>query len=275
MTHRIVASVFLSMALLGASVAGETDKNPPWGKWREIELTARGGAFLSGRVDIERTGTSKPSEIRMRTVARFFGARVADSESTTTLQRRTGLPQRSVRRSRKRAAIYQFDPRGYRVKKLKPERGSHRPLSEWTTYRNKRFEFPVDAEGHPLRAHNFPSMLIGLGRQPLHDVGDEVRVLVATGDGPRYFTVTVVEREILDRQFAVDTGRDQRSKKKEWSTSALRLNIVPEDETAEGLLNMQGETEVWVEAESRTLLHISGDVPKMGRRLRLGLSRMR
>lgn len=263
----------LLIDLVGTPVSAGKER-PPWSQWQQIELNARGGPFLSGHVTINRTGTDPTSEIRMHTVARFLGARVADSTSVTTLDAKTGLPLKFVRRSRKRASIYRFDKDGYTIQKFKPPRGANRPLSEWRSYGKKRFEYPRDEQGHPLPTHNFSSMLLGLDRHALRKIGDEVRILVATSDGPRQFTITVVERRTEKRSFILARDDGRREKKRDYPITALRLRVLPEDENAEGLLSMRGETEIWVEADSATLLHIAGDAPKVGRRIKLSLSRM-
>jgi hypothetical protein len=46
----------------------------------------------------------------------------------------------------------------------------------------------------------------------------------------------------------------------------LRLVIIPADpESDEGFMKMQGETEVWVEAGSKTPLEIGGRIPRVGK----------
>jgi len=53
----------------------------------------------------------------------------------------------------------------------------------------------------------------------------------------------------------------------------LRLRIIPADpdNADEGFLDMEGETELWIEAESKTPLLLSGKAPKIPGRIKLEL----
>ena len=62
---------------------------------------------------------------------------------------------------------------------------------------------------------------------------------------------------------------------KSLTAKELRLVISPGDPEAEkGFLGMQGETEIWVEAESKTPLEIVGKIPKIPGKVRLILTEM-
>ena len=56
----------------------------------------------------------------------------------------------------------------------------------------------------------------------------------------------------------------------------FRLRVIPGDPATagEGFMRMEGETEIWVEAETKTPLEISGKVPKVPGRVKLLLSAM-
>ena len=57
----------------------------------------------------------------------------------------------------------------------------------------------------------------------------------------------------------------------------LRLRVTPEDpeRSDSGFMNMEGETELWVEAHSKVPLEISGKVPKVPGRVVIRLSGLR
>ena len=51
----------------------------------------------------------------------------------------------------------------------------------------------------------------------------------------------------------------------------MRLRLLPGDDADEGFLGMVGETEVWVEAESKTPLEIRGKIPNVPGQVRIRL----
>ncbi len=63
---------------------------------------------------------------------------------------------------------------------------------------------------------------------------------------------------------------------KTLASRELRLRIIPTDpdEAPEGFLEMEGETELWVEAVSKTPVHLSGRVPRLSERVNLVLDEM-
>ena len=55
----------------------------------------------------------------------------------------------------------------------------------------------------------------------------------------------------------------------------FRLAVVPADPgSEEGFLKMEGEVEIWVEAETGTLLEIVGKVPRVPGKVRLVLAEL-
>lgn len=255
------AVVVGSLAFAGDGPAADA----PWASWAGISLDARGGAFVSGRVDIDRDDRT----VRMRTLARFLGAKIADSTSVTTRDPESGATLRFEQRSRKRARVYAFDGSGYTVEKFRPPRDPDRPLDEWERYHRERFEYPLDEGGRAIAATDYTSMLVDLGGLGLEAIGDSTRLLVATSDGPQPFTVEVVERRRSERRVSIDDARAT------IPTEELRLRVTPEDEEAEGLMEMRGSTEIWIESGSGTLLHLEGDLPKLPGRLKLTIDRVR
>jgi hypothetical protein len=94
---------------------------------------------------------------------------------------------------------------------------------------------------------------------------------VATSKGPQAYRVSVSESRTNRRSFTdLTTGETITLPSNEF-----RLSVTPADsETDEGFLNMEGEIEIWVEAETKTLLEIVGRVPKVPGKVKLVLSAM-
>ena len=102
--------------------------------------------------------------------------------------------------------------------------------------------------------------------------GDETTLHVATSRGPRAFRIAVSESREGTRTFTdLATGHEQTVQLREF-----RLRIMPADpeQAGEGFLRMEGETEIWVEAESKAPLEISGKVPRVPGRVQLRLVAM-
>ncbi len=92
---------------------------------------------------------------------------------------------------------------------------------------------------------------------------------MATSSGPKPFRVQVGESASGPRTFTdLRTGE-----KRTLNVRMLRLRVIPADpeETDEGFLKMEGETELWVEAESKAVLVLAGNAPKIPGRIKLVL----
>jgi hypothetical protein len=114
-------------------------------------------------------------------------------------------------------------------------------------------------------------MLIQLRRQQLQALGDEVTLHVATSDGPEAYRIAVSENRTSERTF-LDLKTQEKTT---LPVREFRLTVSPTDPQAEGgFLNMEGEVEIWVEAETKTLLEIVGKVPKVPGKVKLVLSAM-
>ena len=111
-------------------------------------------------------------------------------------------------------------------------------------------------------------MLIHLRDVPLDAPGDEVTLHVATSRGPEAYRIQVSEARNSERSF-LDLGRQE---KVTLPVREFRLTVSPTDPAAqEGFLKMEGAVEIWVEAESKTLLEIRGKVPRVPGKVKLAL----
>jgi hypothetical protein len=82
--------------------------------------------------------------------------------------------------------------------------------------------------------------------------------------------VSVSESRTNQRSFTDLTSGETTT----LSANEFRLSVTPASETDEGFLNMEGAIEIWVEAETKTLLEIVGRVPKLPGKVKLVLSAM-
>ncbi len=135
---------------------------------------------------------------------------------------------------------------------------------------------PAAGETPPLSdpstwVHDYIAMLVRLGALPLHKVGDSATVRVATSRGAAPLRVSVGEERTEYRNLTnLATGRNTRYQLRE-----LRLRVAPlagSPPDARGFLDMEGETELWVDAATRTLVEISGTIPKVPGRVVITLA---
>ena len=110
--------------------------------------------------------------------------------------------------------------------------------------------------------HDYIAMIVRLHDLPLHKVGDQATVRVLTSQGGAPMRVRVSEERTVRRDLTdLATGKSTSMTFRE-----LRLRVTPLAGSAsdtKGFMNMEGETELWVEAATRTLMEISGEVPKV------------
>src|SRR5206468_1673477 len=113
-----------------------------------------------------------------------------------------------------------------------------------------------DAPGTP-RVFDYYGMLLYLERAKLRQPGDEIVLYVATSHGPEPYRIRVSEARRSQRTFEdLSTGETKTVPVRE-----LRLRVSPAKpgQDDEGFMKMEGETEIWVEADTRTLLEIDGE----------------
>lgn len=271
MTGRSRQVLAIAMALVAALIAlgagatkPPTESKEPWGDWETLELKARRMLFFSGRIEM-RLGAEQDGRRTFDTTtrARFLGVDISRVRTHTVVDADTGRTLEYQSLSPKRGRHYVFGDTGYTVKKLRPSHGFDAPIDEWEVKSTRTYAYPLGADGKPVVVHDYYGMILQLADSGLREPGDEALFHVATSKGPRAYRVSVGEVREQDRSFT-DL---RRSEKRTTSLRECRLRIAPDDpeKAPEGFLNMEGETELWVESESRTVLEIKGKIPKVGR----------
>jgi hypothetical protein len=259
-------SVLLAILLCSAPAVPlePTRGDSPWHRWKSIRLKVKSMPLVSGRVWMHLKPNGDALHLETETIAKFFGARIATTHTKTVMNRETGLPHSYVSWNAKRARRFTFDEKGYLFERLRPNPDNRKaPHTEWSIKTSDHFDFPVDADGTRLPVYDHYGMLLGLRRADLAKVGDEIVVHVATSDGPTPYRIRVAELRAGEVRYSTLPGKERRSS----IVRQMRLEVVPADpdKAEEGFLNMKGETELWVEAHSKTLLRIGGRAPKIGK----------
>ena len=273
-------SLLVLAALLAAPLAAGVADDERWESWSGLELRARGVVFLSGRIAMQRSdGPAGEDWLETRTSAKFLGASLARARTRT----RTGLDGRTVEYidlQPKRGRRYRFFDDRYEVQKLRPREGRRNSdlrigapdadstggasaLPEWEISSSREFPYPVDTDGVVVVVHDYYSMLTRIAELPLEQTGDVCTVHVATSDGPQSYELELGPRRSSTYKLRLDGS----SKRRKLAVDTVRLDIRPTDaaKTHKNFLGMEGDLEVWLEAESKTLLRVSGRVPKVGR----------
>jgi hypothetical protein len=252
------------MATWAASAA-----DSPWHDWKVLHLRAGSIPFFSGRVEMQLSTVSGKLRFETSSTARFFGARIANSRTSTVIDPATGRTESYISYSRKRGRRYTFGEHSYVVEKLLSAEESSRSAGRWAIHSRAEFDYPQDDNGKPVKVFDYYGMLLHLRQVDLHEIEDEVVLHVATSKGPQPYRIRVSEI-----RTSTHTLTDLRSgKKNSLPVRELRLRIIPADpeQAGEGFLEMEGETELWVEAETKTPLLLSGRAPKIPGRIRLEL----
>jgi len=226
--------------------------------------------LLSGRIWMHLKHEEKVTRFETESSARFFGARVAMSTTVSLLDPKSGRPRLYTSRSGKSARRFTFSEKSYSYEKLKTTGNAAAPLSSWEVRRHDEFLYPTDATGKILPVYDYYGMLLRLRETTLSKIGDEATFHIATSKGAIAFTVTVAE--IRRGTLSWLTLPDR--KKTERVVSQMRLQVAPADAgvDAEGFLKMEGETELWVEQKSKTVLRIGGKAPKVPGKIALVLA---
>jgi hypothetical protein len=261
----------VSLAALAAGCFDGGARSGPWYDWRVIRLEIQEMPFISGSVEMRVRHDGDGTRFETTSTARLLGARVAESSSSTLIDK-DGRTLRFESRSGEDGRRYLFERGRYSVEKLSAEGDPSRPLDDWHVTSRREFELPVDPSGSPVDVYDYFGMIYALRGADLHEVGDEALLHVATSDGPVGFRVRVDEsRETLRTFHDADDGT-----LRQVEATELRLRVAPEDpaNSSEGFLRMEGETEIWVEAESKTLLQVSGKVPRVPGTIRLMLTEL-
>ena len=216
--------------------------------------------------------TEQPGERRLETTttARFLGMTVAHSTTTTTLESTTGITKEYRSLSKKRGRHFSFGKESYTVARLYPSKDRDAEEPWQIAYQHEFPNPPPDEKGVTPLLFDYYGMLLHLRHAGLESPGDEATLFVATSSGAEPYLVRVTDSRTSERAFTnLATGQVTT-----LSVDELRLTIAPEDpETEEGFMKMKGETEIWVESETKTPIEIGGRIPKIGK-VRLVLSAM-
>lgn len=243
----------------------------PWGNWSTLHMRAKAGALISGKVELHDTVSEGKRLFVTRTTARFLGATVSDTLTETTIDTRTGRTELYTSRTKKGGRRYIFDDERFVVQRLSPTKGPDAPLDEWEVTSTSTFPYPEDDQGNAVPVFDYYGMLLHLRETGLDAVGDEIKVHVASSKGTLAYRVIVAETRETERKFEDLKRMEERV----LPVRELRLRIVPADpESAVGFLKMKGETELWVEAGSKTILDVSGRSPKIPGRIEIRLAAM-
>jgi hypothetical protein len=263
------ASTALAIGFIAAAAWAASPAAVPWREWRVLRLHVTSIPFFSGMVEMRLSALPGGSRLETRSSARFFGARVVNSRTETVIDGVTGRTESYSSYSRKRGRRYTFGESSYVVEKLLPPEKRKQRDGRWTVRAREEFEYPKDPEGRTLEVFDYYGMLLHLRELDLDDIGEETVLHVATSRGPQPYRIRVGEIRTTTHRLT-DLRYDRRST---LAVRKLRLRIIPADPelSDEGFLKMEGETELWVEAESKTPLLLSGKAPNIPGRIRLEL----
>ncbi len=260
----------VGLVVLGCAKAAESTN--PWTSWHSLRLKVRAMPLFTGRVEMQLDRDGGQWRLATTSTARFLGAKLAQSRTLSVFDVDSGHTRLYEEVTKKRGKRFVFGKAGYRVDKLRPSGNADEPLDRWQVVSSEEYAYPTDEDGRRVDVFDYYGMLFYLRRLGLDHDGDEATVHVATSKGPTAYRVIVGETERLEVEVT-DPGTGE---PRTLDARAQRLRLVPGDPDQDdaGFLKMEGETELWVEAESKTLLHLSGKVPKVPGRVRLVLSEM-
>ena len=265
-SRRLHLSVLIAILLGSGPVTPleRTSADSPWHRWKSIRLKVKSMPLLSGRVWMHLKPDGSRVRLETETTAKFFGARISTTRTRSVMDRETRIPGSYVSWNSKRARRFTFDEEGYLFERLRPGHKNRKaPYTEWEVKTSDRFDYPVDADGKRLPVYDHYGMLLKLRDAELANVGDEVVLHVATSHGPTPYRISVAELRAGEVRYSTLPDKKKRSA----IVRQMRLEVVPADpeRAEEGFLNMKGETELWVESRSKTVLRIGGRAPKIGK----------
>lgn len=256
-----MCSLFLVAPAVRPGAAGEPC---PLLHWKVLRLEARGMPLFSGGLELKR----QAQQLETRATARLLGAALARSRTTSIIDASSGCSRGFLSVNRNRGRRYTFDKNGYVVERFTSRGGPDAPPEKWQITSSQSFSYPDAVAGVAPPLYDYYGMLLRLKHEQLHRPGDEVKLYVATARGPKAYVVRVGDSRTGERIYTdLTTGSRMKLKLRE-----LRLRIRPSDATAdEGFMNMEGETEIWVEAESKAPIEINGKVRNVPGRVKLEL----
>lgn len=259
-----------------------------FGGWTQLRYTTSKFLIFTGDLTMSRTLTGETISVRSESRARLFGSVLVDSWSVSTMNRTSGRPLTFLEvKPGKRADRWSFQGEGIIRETLKPHKTSpDEPLERWKLTKTVKLpgaragsKRPESVDGTPTKldddpaawVHDYISMIVRLRDLPLTRTGDATTVLVSTSRGAAALTIRVGEERRKRRTLTdLETGIRQTVDMHE-----LRLRLLPAGGSAtdtKGFLDMEGETELWVDSATRTLVEISGNVPKVPGRVVITLA---
>ena len=203
--------------------------------------------------------------LQTRTTATLMGAELVRTRTTSVMDPVTGRALEFWEQTMKSGRHYVFGPGSYTVQRLKPPKaGPDVPVSQWVGKSVREFALPESVAGGPATGMICDpyGMLASLGRQKLEKPGDEVVLMVASSHGPEPYRIRVTESRLSQRSV-VDAGSGANLTHSPIRELRLRVSPANPNPEDEGFMKMEGDTEIWVEASTRTLLEIEGTIPRV------------
>jgi hypothetical protein len=252
---------------VGPACVTASEPRSPWESWDTLRLNAKSVPLFSGNVQMQVSVEQGKTRFETQSTARFFGARIAQNTTLSIMDGKTGRPERYESVSKKRARRYV-----YSVEKLMPPEGPKKPVDEWEVRSRKEFAYPENDDGDTVEVYDYNGMFFHLRDMKLEKEGDEAVIHIATSSGPTAYRILVAEVRAGECKFT----DPKEGAAKTLPVKEMRLRIIPVDpeRAKEGFMKMEGETELWVEAVTKTPLQLSGKVPKVPGRVRLVLAEM-
>jgi hypothetical protein len=269
---QILSAVALVGALTSLACPASLFSRGPWHDWEMLRLDVQAIPLLSGQVELHRFIEDGRTFFETTSTARLLGAKVAEARTRSVLDEETGRSESYESVSSRSGRRFVFGEAGYRLDKLTPTGDASAPLDEWQVESSREFPYPEDAHGNPVEVFDYYGMILHLGDLDLNEVGDEALIHVATSDGVVGYRIVVADSREAMREF-IDT-KDGSTNSPELTELRLRFLPADPDRAPEGFLRMEGESEIWVEKRSKTLLQINGRVPNVPGEVRLVLSEM-
>lgn len=246
----------------------------PFHSWKELHLVATGGLRSRGEVTLSRgpgryrspdRGQARDAFlVRTRATANALFFLDAEIESTSEVDPLDGSTREMVEIDPgKRAKLLRVSEKRLRLVRYEPPTGGETlPLRKWSKSGEGHWARPeIDGIKPPL--YDFYALVGALDRFPVGTVGDHLDLWLATSSGPLPLRVEVVDRRRRSREIRDLSNGQVRTVR----LGELRVRLRPltdDPDRVRGFLSMQGETELWVEARSRMLLEVRGQVPHLG-----------
>lgn len=269
---QILPGIVLLLAVGSLACSTSMFSRGPWHDWEMLRLDVQAIPLLSGQVELHRYVEDGKTFFETTSTARLLGAKVAEARTRSVLDENTGRSERYESVSSRSGRRFVFGEAAYSIEKLTPADDVAAPLAEWQVESSREFPYPEDDDGHPVDVFDYYGMILHLRDLDLDAVGDETLVHVATSDGVVGYRIVVAETRRARREFTDAAAGATNT----LDLTELRLRFLPADpdRAPEGFLRMEGETEIWVESRSKTLLQINGRVPNVPGEVRLVLSEM-